>query len=138
MIQRHLISAVTALGLVSLAIHLWTILTPVVIFMKASDWLDEGPSISAKIRGYKINNCTVVERSFVGWQRTERGWDETPLIFIDDLTPDSTRPAEWQRQSFGRWSWGVSDKSNSVRVTMQHDCNGDLRTTVIGPFSYSQ
>lgn len=137
MILRHVTSATMALILITLIIHLWSIFAPVVVFMKAGKWQAEGQSVSASITGYKLKSCNVVKGSSVGWAKFNGEWSEVPFAFIADDTPDSTRPAEFSRQSFGRWSWTLPVTTDQVRLTMQHECDGEVRTTVIGPFVYN-
>lgn len=138
MIQRHLASASMAAFLLYVGVHLWTVFAPVTVFFKASDWHIEPSGITSTLTGYKIRNCQVVRGSAVGWQQTGAGWTETPFTFISDSSPDSTRPAELKRQSFGTWRWTTTSIDHPVRLTVQHECNGVVRTTIIGPFTFAQ
>lgn len=138
MILRHLMAASLAMFIVLSVLQLWVIFAPVVVFMKASDWHSTRSFyISANISGYKINGCDLVKDSAVGWEKHDGRWFETRFNFVKDLTPGSSKPTSiFQRLDFGRWRWKVSNDKNPVRITLQHDCNGGVRTTTIGPFSH--
>lgn len=80
--------------------------------------------------GRKIKDCTVVKDSFVGWQLVGDVWLETPFDFIDDPSPNSTRPHAWQPQDFGLWQWrDVTEGATALKMSMQHDCGGALTVT---------
>ena len=137
-IQRHLASASMAAFLLYMGLHLWTAFAPVTLFFKASDWHIKESGITADLTGYKIRNCEVVRGSAVGWQQTGAGWTETPFTFMHDSSPDSTRPAELRKQSFGTWRWTTTSLDHPVRLTVQHECDGVVRTSIIGPFTFAQ
>ncbi len=112
-------------------------LMPVVILDRAEGVQRlPGGEVRAHLSGLKVRACPPLEGSFVGWALTPDGWREVGFEWVDDLSPDSPRPAGVIRQQFGpaRWS-GVSRAATMVRVTVQHTCGGRRPfVTVIGPF----
>lgn len=109
--------------------------TPVVIGMRAVSMDHSGTTIDVRVTGWKIRSCDVVRGSAVGWFRENKIWHEAPFEFADDLSPDSTRPIGYLRQHFGVWRWSnIPAGARKVRLTLQHDCNGKIRTTIAGVF----
>ena len=136
MILKQLTAASLAILVMLGLSNLWSSFAPVVVFMQAKDWRFAEDHVSATITGYKLNNCEFIGESVVGWQMIDNEWHETSFVFMADTSPNSTRPASYQRQNFGRWRWDRDITATQLRVSMQHLCGGTLRTTIIGPFSY--
>ncbi len=105
-------------------------------------------TIQLEVKAYKIRDCRYVAHSEVGYIRIKGGaWEESEFQYIDDLTPNSTKPTtRWfrHRLSFGIWEWKAINEHSSnrllpiiqVQTTVGHDCgNGsNIRTTTLGPF----
>lgn len=109
---------------------------PVVALMEAVEITEAGDVVTAHVTGYKILDCSFVAGSGIAWASTDTGWRELgPVVFVDDTTPDSTRPASAQKQDFGYWQWqGVPEGSPRVKATVLNNCNGRVRVTTVGPF----
>lgn len=103
---------------------------PVTYGMRFEEVSRSGAVVEGRVLGRKIKDCAVVNGSFVGWQKVGGIWYETPFQFISDETPDSTRPDTWALQDFGIWQWSnvLADASN-LKMTLQHNCGGDLTVT---------
>lgn len=112
----------------------WTYRAPVVVFMTAQNVAFEAGSVTAEVFGRKLRNCEVVKGSVIGWYERGGVWFEIEdFEFLQDRTPDSTRPTG--RQSFGVWRWGgIHPDATAVRMTMEHLCGDTLRVTTNGPF----
>lgn len=136
--MNTLYSAVAGLALALGATSLGNSILPVVAGMRASLILHEGHVVTAYVTGRKLKDCHVVSGSFVGWYRSAGIWHEAPVEFVNDMTPNSSRPAGWERQDFGIWRWRhVPDTADAVRVSLQHECGASVRSTVAGPFEIS-
>lgn len=110
-------------------------IAPVTFGMDATDVRYDGGAYQAKIEGRKIQDCQVVPGSFIGWYYADGLWIETAFRFIDDPSPNSSNPSGFERQSFGIWRWeDLPAEAVSVRMTLNHNCGGDLRVTTVGPF----
>jgi hypothetical protein len=133
-------SFVVALFLVSIVNLGWNLGVPVVALMEADFITNTGGRAEARVTGLKVRKCHLVRGSTVGWYESPKDvWHETPFEYLNDLTPDSSRAAGWFRQSFGIWSWTeLPLDSRSVRVTVQHECGGNIRTTIAGTFPTPQ
>lgn len=109
---------------------------PVVTWMQADGVSIEGGAVEARVSGYKILDCAFVAGSQIAWAKTETGWRELgPLIFVDDPTPNSTRPASDEKQDFGIWRWeDVPAGADEIKVTVMNNCDGRIRVTTVGPF----
>ncbi|WP_299071356.1 hypothetical protein [uncultured Paraglaciecola sp.] len=74
-------------------------------------------------------------------QTSEGDWVESAFKYVDDLTPNSSKPAMWfSRISFGVWQWNDTILPprgiQQVMATVAHNCGDpELRTTKVGPFS---
>lgn len=140
MILRHITSAFFG------SILFFTILTfgqnviPTTIFMGVDYWERSHSYITGEIVGYKIRDCTIVKGSFVGWEKEGSDpWHEVPFEFIEDTTPDSSAPFNFERQSFRLWRWHTAPRHGKlVKMTMQHNCGGKVRTTSNGPFKFER
>ena len=120
------IGAVAFLGITQLA----DAVSPVTIGMRIHDTSQVHETFQGNVFGYKIKDCAVVKDSFVGWQRVEGIWTETPFSFIDDPTPNSTRPKIWGQQDFGGWQWrDLADGATDVKLSLMHNCDGSLTVT---------
>jgi hypothetical protein len=86
---------------------------------------------SAHVIGRKEEFCIYVPDSQVGWA-FDGIWREVPFKYLDDPTPNSTRPVG--HQSFGIWQWKVREGDFQVKTTVKHDCNGHSILSTIGPF----
>lgn len=103
---------------------------PVTATMQMENIVRDGPVIEGRVSGRKIKDCAVVKDSFVGWQKVAGVWYETDFSFVEDKTPNSTRPDGWGVQDFGIWRWsGVLPDSVAVKMTLQHNCGGSLTVT---------
>lgn len=103
---------------------------PVVVGMDGAKWQINGSRVSARITGRKIWDCTYVKGSEVGWAYAGGARKEVSFDYINDLTPGDSRPAG--TQDFGRWQWSnLPDGAESVMQSVQHDCGGVLRVTLI-------
>lgn len=137
MILRQAIPAFLAMLLWLIIVAVFRAFFPVVIFMEPGVWKANHVTVQAKVTGYKIRDCEVVPKTFIGWVQRGNSWTEVPLTFPDDPSPDSTAPKSYERQSFGIWRWRVDPKTaNTIKVTLQHKCDGKVRTTTVGPFHY--
>lgn len=113
---------------------------PVVAFMQAHDVKRDGAAIEARISGLKITACEFVPGSQIAWYKGDLGWREAgTLLFVDDVSPDSTRPAGATAQDFGIWRWPeVPLDAPQIRATILHDCYGRIVVTKIGPFDIDE
>lgn len=103
---------------------------PVTVGMKIEEATRVESVVQGRVFGRKIKDCAVVKGSFVGWQKIDDIWYETRFGFVADESPDSTRPDGWEPQDFGVWQWsGVSPSATDVKMTLQHNCRGDLTVT---------
>lgn len=103
---------------------------PVTVGMTITDLTRTELYIEGEVKGRKIKDCAVVANSFVGWQKVDSVWHETPFAFIDDPSPNSTRPDGWAVQAFDIWRWyDVSPEATDVKMSLQHDCDGRLEVT---------
>ena len=106
---------------------------PVVAFMTA-DAVEFSDDYTANVTGRKVLDCPIVKDSFVGWYRIGSTWHEVAISFPDDLSPNDSRPTG--KQDFGLWRWhDVPPAARQVRMTLQHNCGGDIRLTSVGPFT---
>lgn len=137
MIKRQVLPAFFGGLLFMGMLNFWQAFLPVTVFMKAIPIEKTATSYTAKVTGYKIRNCPIVANSFVGWFDAGSGWHETAFDFPKDLTPNSSKPSGVDRQSFGLWRWVIPANAKRVRMTAQHDCNGEIRTSTFGPYSVS-
>ena len=136
-IVRGVPSFVVALLLVSGANFALSSGLPVVAGMEA-EYVEVRPDrVDARVTGIKLRGCSLVAGSAVGWYEGPTDvWNETPFEYIDDMHPESSRPSGLFRQNFGIWSWRkLPAHYQSLRTTVQHDCNGDVRTTISGTFN---
>lgn len=105
---------------------------PVVAGMSAVTESRVQNTYSARVQGYKIKDCLVVGGSFVGWQKVSSTWLETPFAFVDDATPNDSKPRAFDKQDFGVWRWDdIQEDAEQVRLSMQHNCDGHLTITTI-------
>ncbi len=113
---------------------IWRQAVPVVAFMHADDWQVTEGRVSAHVEGYKLRKCTRIAGSEVGYVRADGdAWIETRFAYLADDTPENSKPRGWY--SFGRWQWNDQGRPPShVMMTIQHDCDGKLLSTTIGPF----
>lgn len=88
---------------------------------------------TALVTGQKINDCSLVPNSQVGWAYNGL-WRETEFAFINDTSPNSSRPTGVQ--SFGLWAWRIRPTDSRVRLTIQHMCGDKLILSLIGPFRF--
>jgi len=103
---------------------------PVTVSMHIEEIERNQDYVQGHVYGRKIKDCAVVKDSFVGWQKVGNVWRETPFAFIDDPSPNSTRPDGWEIQDFGIWRWyDVLPTSSEVKMTLQHNCKGSLEVT---------
>lgn len=141
-IKTNLISFLAALMLFWGGQAIWAKAADVVWFETSevvSVTIDE---IQLRIKGYKVRDCAVVPDSVLGYmQIKETGVRvESKFQFIDDHTPNSSKPRSWRyQQSFGVWEWRDNKtpprEVSHVLATIGHDCGpAGLRTTTIGPF----
>lgn len=118
-------TAVVVAGIVESAL-------PVVARMEAVTEERVSEAYVARVQGYKIKDCLVVGGSFVGWQLVNSTWTETPFAFVDDATPNDSKPRAFDKQDFGVWKWSdVDPDAEEVRLSLQHNCNGHLTITTI-------
>lgn len=137
MIKHNIITAFFGSLLCVIFVSIFTSFVPVTVFMKAERWESTRSNITAEVIGYKIRDCLVVRGSYVGWVYSGNVWREIPFEFVNDETPNSSKPSTMDRQSFGLWQWGTQPRDGKlVKMTMQHNCNGSIQTTSIGPFEY--
>lgn len=119
-----------------LAVSVASDLVPVTAFMRAEPVERTATEYTARVTGRKLRECIVVGGTFVGWARGGDLWKEVPLEFINDATPDDSRPAG--RQDFGLWRWQTPPNATRVKATVQHNCAGSVRITTVGPFNLKQ
>lgn len=106
---------------------------PVVALMTA-DAVEFSNDYTARVTGRKVLDCPIVKDSFVGWYRIGATWQEVAISFPDDATPNDSRPTG--KQDFGLWRWhDVPSEARQVRMTLQHNCGGNIRLTSVGPFN---
>lgn len=136
-LKRNLISAVFGWALFFVVLQLCQAFIPVVVFMQVERWERSRSNIAAEIVGYKLLDCQVVKDSFVGWVNDGDLWREEGFKFIADTTPNNSKPATFERQSFGVWQWSTQPRNGKlIKMTVQHNCDGRIRTTTVGPFEY--
>ncbi len=105
---------------------------PVVARMEAVTEARVFETYVARVEGYKIKDCLVVGDSYVGWQLVNNTWTETPFAFVDDSTPNDSKPRALEKQDFGVWKWSdVDPDADQVRLSLQHNCDGHLTITTI-------
>lgn len=111
---------------------LWELLAPVVGFMRLDNVTRINGVVEGEVRGYKLKNCAVIGGTVVGWYKVNGEWvDGAPFEFVDDATPDSSRPPG--RQSFDVWRWSdIPDAATDVRITLTHSCRFGLQVTTVG------
>ena len=124
----------------SYRVELW--LNPVVRDFSAINWkLDPKTRYwSARVRGEKVDkNCIYVKgqrvTALVKIAPLAEGF-EVPVVYLQDDTPDSTRPAGYQ--DFGRWQFNAPNLpiGSSLVVSVKNDCphRKKITTSEIGPF----
>lgn len=124
--------AIVGTGLALMATQAVEPMLPVVATMDLQNVTRSAGVVSGDVTGRKIKQCTVVGGSFLGWQKLHGVWSEVPFAFVDDPSPNSTRPNSWARQSFDIWQWsGVSDEAQAVKLSLLHNCDGRLQITQI-------
>jgi len=111
-------------------------------------WFEKGEVVNhthgrlqMKVSAYKLRDCEIVPNSQLGYVHSAGGlWEEAEIRFIRDITPNSSKPRLFQRQSFGTWEWSFypNKLAKSVLVTVIHRCkylseSNNLRLTRIGP-----
>ncbi len=135
--KHHVISAFFGSLLCIIFVNVVVSFIPITLFMSVERWESTRSHITAEIIGYKIRDCQIVRGSYVGWVYSGEAWREIPFEFINDTSPDSSGPATIDRQSFGLWRWHTQPRNGKeVKMTMQHNCDGSIQTTSIGPFKY--
>lgn len=134
---------VLAILLTTLCQIVWYKVSDVVWFETAEVVSIEERQVQLRVKAYKVRDCAYIANSEVGYMRVEGGdWEESGFSYLEDLTPNSTKPASWwSRLSFGVWEWRDihTDLHETpvvqVQTTVGHDCGkGDIRTTTVGPF----
>jgi hypothetical protein len=135
--MKHLTSAFLGSLLFFFLLNIFDTFAPVTVMMSVKQWDGTRSSITAEVVGFKVRDCAVVKGSAVGWVKGSE-WHEVPFRFVDDDTPDSSKPATFEKQSFGLWRWKTRPIDGKlVKMTIQHECNGIVRTTTAGPFRYA-
>lgn len=133
--MKKLTSPLIAAAIVLAGSFLWNANAPVVFGMNAKFVEAASGAATAKVSGWKIRDCLVVEGSFVGWYKSQGVWHETEFSFPNDTSPDSSKPMGFARINFGLFRWdGLPESANKVRLTNQHFCGGKVFTTVSGPW----
>jgi len=75
--------------------------------------------------------CVLIANSQAGWAY-DGVWRKTGFEFITDPSPNYSRlPGH---QSFGLWSWEIKKTDSSVRLSIRHNCDDIIITSIIGPF----
>ena len=140
-ISEQTVGAVIGFILFGLLVLLFKVHAPVTKLMEAELVSRSPRSVTVQVSGYKIRNCKLISDSFVGWYKNEAGeWTEAVgrVGFPNDETKNSTRPAGiFDRQNFGLFKLnGVPKDASTIRVTVNHLCEGDSipRVTVNGPW----
>jgi|GEM_PF-4522398 len=109
---------------------------PVVTGMQPYAWELDAEGMSASVAGDKVRDC--VFRGVV-FTNLETGHDGS-VHFVDDLTPDSTRPKG--KQPFGRWHFSAVKPGERLTAQAKHECEhgGDrfTVTTEIGTWDAGQ
>ncbi len=107
---------------------------PVTFLMKAEQVSRVESAVTMRVSGYKLRDCEVVKGSPVGWYVIGGEPIETSFEFVDDLTPDSSKPKSlFERQSFGLWKWeGLPEFADEVRLTIKHTCGSETKTRIVG------
>jgi hypothetical protein len=135
--KHHVISAFFGSLLCIIFVNVVVSFIPITFLMSVNEWKSTRSHITAEVMGYKVRDCQVVKGSFVGWVYSGEAWREIPFEFVNDSSPNSSKPATFDKQSFGSWRWHTQPRDGkSVKMTMQHSCNGAIQTTSIGPFEY--
>lgn len=105
---------------------------PVTAMMRAIGPTYDQGAYTARIEGVKIKDCVVVADSFVGWQKIGGAWRETGFSFVDDATPEDSKPKSTAKQDFGIWQWhNINPEAEAVRLSLIHNCRGDLTVTTV-------
>lgn len=111
-------------------VQAFSVYAPVTVSMNIENVDRAEATVQGRVFGRKIKDCAVVKDSFVGWQMVNDIWYETPFQFVDDPSPNSTRPDGWAVQDFGVWRWDdVAPAATDVKMTLQHNCGGRLEVT---------
>lgn len=148
-IAAHAVSAVAAIAF-------WTAMTlgygaymPVVIGERAVMTNVEPGSVSMRIAAYKIRDCRYVPDSQLGYVKIKGSalWYESDFEFVNDRSPNSSRPGRLSEQDFGVWRWRVVGEGPAPEITetfatVNHDCSSVLegapdanrKLTKLGPF----
>lgn len=139
-LKRNIITALLGWFLFFSMLNVFMVFLPVTVFMKVTQWDRNKTTIRGEIEGYKVRDCAVVKNSFVGWAFISDKWHEVPFTFVNDVSPNSSKPRGFfEKQSFGFWQWSTAPRyGKKIKMTMQHQCDGTIRTTEIGPFTYER
>lgn len=148
-IPKAIMGYLTVLGLVfllqtakaeSYRFELW--MNPVLGDFQSSEWQlnSENRFWSARIYGIKIDgDCKYVKGQKVTGQvrlTPDAVPFEAPVAFIDDDTPDSSRPAGYQ--DFGRWEFNAPNLviGSQITVGILNKCPHRKEATLswVGPF----
>lgn len=105
---------------------------PVVSDFYAESIEIEGGKVLVSVVGKKLRDCKPV--SFDGYSEQNGVSFESPLKFINDPTPNNSRPVG--TQSFGIWQFDIEDQPNAqdVYAIVEHDCGVWNLRSKLGPF----
>ena len=91
--KYHVISAFFGSLLCIIFVNIVVSFIPITLFMSVQNWKGTRSYITAEVTGYKIRDCQVVRDSYVGWVYSGETWYEIPFEFVDDDSPNSSKPS---------------------------------------------
>ena len=111
---------------------------PVTLLMTSTVYSIVESTVTLHVKGFKIRGCEYVEGSETGWYMIGGEPIETPFEYYKDESPGNSRVASWlSTRDFGLFRWfNVPDTADAVRLTAQHNCNGDIKTREIGIWKF--
>ncbi|MBW4710745.1 hypothetical protein KX928_23390 [Roseobacter sp. YSTF-M11] len=107
-------------AIILLFLVLATLSSRVVWFMAPLEgsWCRGDGYVQARFAGYKVRDLRPVRGSVTGSVRQYGFWDDVLFEFVDDPTPDSSKPKG--KQHFGVWRWYgplIAEAQMSMRHT---------------------
>ncbi len=130
MIRKNVSGA--TIGALMFAGLLWVCYTKIPVVMLMSGTVVERLEASAivRVKGRKIRDCKLVPGTWVGFYQNKAGEFAEALGEVThpgDKSKDSSRAAGWwERKDFGLFKVdGIPAYADSVKVTVQHLCDGD-------------
>lgn len=135
--KRWIVSPAVGLIIAALFIGIFNMTVPVAFGMTGYNERFDGDKLLVDVWGFKLKDCDPYPGSYEGLARDGDALRPVPFEFIDDKTPDSSKPVSWfGMQYFGTWAWDVAayPETPAVQMNMAHVCGDRVVDTVLGPF----